>query len=282
MKYAVIHQSKVEFPISRLCELLGVSASGYYAWLKREPSQRATEDSGLKAVIVDIWEASHRIYGLPRLHADLRDQGIGIGKQRLTRLMGEAGIEGKMPRRQRPRTTQRDNSHPVAPNRLNRQFDVTKRNAVWLTDITYIETDEGYLYTAGVMDLGSREIVGLAMADHMRTELTLTALDMAVVQQHPAPGLMHHSDQGSQYTSHAYQQYVADCGMVASMSRTGNCLDNAPMESFWATLKRECADVVFASRAEARAAIFCYVMGFYNRRRRHSGLGYQSPKSRAA
>jgi len=282
MKYEVIGQAKDNFPVSRLCEFLGVSESGYYAWLQREPNQRTSDDSELKAVIVDIWEASHRIYGLPRIHADLRDQGIGIGKQRLARLMGEAGIEGKMPRRKRPRTTQRDDSHPVAPNVLNRQFGETERNAVWLTDITYIETDEGYLYTAGVMDLGSREIVGLAMADHMRTELTLTALEMAVVQQRPDPGLLHHSDRGSQYTSAAYQQQVTQYRMIASMSRTGNCLDNAPMESFWATLKRECADKVFASRAEARTAIFRYVMGFYNRRRRHSALDYHTPRSHAA
>jgi len=282
MKYDVIHQSRTAFPVSRLCEFLGVSVSGYYAWLKREPSQRTRQDAELKAVIVDIWEASHRIYGLPRIHADLRDRGIRIGKQRLARLMREVGIEGKMPRRKRPGTTYSDDRHPVVPNVLNRQFSVTERNAVWLTDITYIETDEGYLYTAGVMDLGSREIVGLAMAEHMRTELTLTALDMAVVQQCPAPGLLHHSDRGSQYTSADYQQKVADCGMVASMSRTGNCLDNAPMESFWATLKRECADTVFASRAEARTAIFRYVMGFYNRRRRHSALDYHTPGSCAA
>lgn len=282
MKYAVIERAKEAFPVSRLCEFLGVSESGYYAWRKREPCQRVHEDARLQVTIVDIWEASHRIYGLPRIQADLHDQGIGIGKQRLTRLMREAGVEGKMRRRKRPRTTQRDGTHPGAPNRLNRQFGVNERNAVWLTDITYIETDEGYLYTAGVMDLGSREIVGLAMADHIQTQLTLTALDMAVVQQRPAPGLMHHSDRGSQYTSADYQQYVADCGMVASMSRTGNCLDNAPMESFWATLKRECADEVFASREAARIAIFRYVMGFYNRRRRHSALEYHTPLSRAA
>jgi len=282
MKYAVIEQAKGTYPVSRLCEFLEVSQSGYYDWQKRDPSQRAGEDAELKAIIVDIWEASHRIYGLPRIHDALRERGIQIGKQRLARLMHEAGVQGKIPRRKRPRTTQRDDSHPVALNVLNRQFGVTERNAVWLTDITYIETDEGYLYTAGVMDLGSREIVGLAMADHMRTELTLKALEMAVVQQRPDPGLLHHSDRGSQYTSADYQQHVTDCGMIASMSRTGNCLDNAPMESFWATLKRECADEVFASRRAARTAIFHYVMGFYNRSRRHSALGYQTPQSYAA
>lgn len=282
MKYEIIEQSKESFPVRRLCEFLGVSESGYYAWRQREPSQRAQEDVRLKAVIVDVWEASKRIYGLPRIQADLLDLGIGIGKQRLARLMGEAGVQGKMPRRKYPQTTQRDDTHPVAPNLLNRQFDVTQRNVVWLTDITYVETLEGYLYTAGVMDLGSREIVGLAMADHMRTELTLTALDMAIVQQQPDPGLMHHSDRGSQYTSADYQHKLNKHGMIVSMSRIGNCLDNAPMESFWATLKRECADEVFASRQDARTAIFQYVMGFYNHRRRHSALDYQTPVSCAA
>ncbi len=167
MKYEVIEQSKDTFSVRRLCEFLGVSERGYYAWRQREPSQRAREDIQLKAIIVDIWDASHRIYGLPRIHDELNDCGIHIGKQRLARLMREAGVQGKMLRRKRPRTTQRDDSHPVAPNLLNRQFGVTQRNAVWLTDITYIETDEGYLYTAAVLDLGSREVVGLALADHM-------------------------------------------------------------------------------------------------------------------
>jgi putative transposase len=282
MKYNVIHQSKETYSVRRMCQFLGVSESGYYAWTKRERSQREHDDAELKLLIGEIWHDSNRIYGLPRIHAELADRGIQIGKQRLARLMHEAGVQGKMPRRKRPHTTQSDQKHPVAPNLLNRQFAVENRNAVWLTDITYIETDEGYLYAAGVLDLGSRELVGLAMADHMRTELTLSALDMAVTQQRPAPGLMHHSDRGSQYTSADYQQKVADWGMVASMSRTGNCLDNAPMESFWATLKRECVDVVFATQDEARSEIFRYVMGFYNRRRRHSGLGYRTPKSHAA
>lgn len=282
MKYDVINKAKADFPVSCLCNCLGVSESGYYAWTKREPSQRKRDDADLKAVIVEIWHKSHQIYGLPRIHAELADRGIQIGKQRLARLMGEAGVQGKMPRRKRPKTTQSDDRNPVVPNLLNREFTVEKRNMVWLTDITYIETTEGYLYTAGVLDLASRKIVGLAMADHMRTELTLTALNMAMLQEQPAPGLIHHSDRGSQYTSADYQQLVSDAGMIASMSRTGSCLDNAPMESFWATLKRECADRVFPSRNEARAEIFRYIMGFYNRRRRHSSLGYRSPQSRAA
>lgn len=282
MKYDVIDKAKRDYPVRRLCECLDVSKSGYYAWVKRKPSQRDSQDAKLKEMIMGIWYESHQIYGLPRIDVELRDRGIQIGKQRLARLMREAGVQGKTPRRKHPQTTQSDPKNPVVPNLLNRQFAVEKHNEVWLTDITYIETGEGYLYTAGVLDLGSRKIVGLAMADHMRTELTLTALHMAVLQEQPRPGLMHHSDRGSQYTSADYQQQVTDSGMVASMSRTGNCLDNAPMESFWATLKRECADRRFASRDEARTAIFRYVMGFYNQRRRHSSLGYQAPKSRTA
>ena len=165
---------------------------------------------------------------------------------------------------------------------LNRQFKVTEANKVWLTDITYIETKQGYLYTAGVLDLGSRQLVGLAMADHMRTELVQQALNMAIVQQQPSAGLLHHSDRGRQYTSHDYQQKLKDAQFLISMSRRGSCLDNAPMESFWPTLKRECADHIFETREQARTTIFGYVMAFYNRIRRHSAIDYQAPITRAA
>lgn len=282
MKYEAIERSKSEFPINRLCAVLEVSESGYYAWLKREPSQRTVQDSGLRQKIVSIWQQFRGIYGAPRIHAELLAQGLRIGLKRVARLMREAGIQGKMARRKRPRTTQVDSSQPVAPNLLNRQFDVQQGHQVWLSDITYIDTEEGYLYLAALLDLGSREMVGLAMADHLRTELLEQALDMAIIQQQPEPGLLHHSDRGSQYTSHDYQQKLKTCGMIASMSRSGNCLDNAPMESFWATLKRECADGVFPSRDCARLEIFRYIMGFYNRTRRHSSLGYKTPLMHAA
>jgi putative transposase len=160
---------------------------------------------------------------------------------------------------------------------LAQQFDADQPDTVWLTDITYIDTDDGFLYVAGVMDLYSRQIVGLAMADHMRSELTETALEMALMQRQPHASLLHHSDRGSQYTCLSYQQILTNCGITVIMSRTGNCLDNAPMESFWATLKRECADYVFASTQLARTEIFGYIMGFYNRVRRHSALDYLSP-----
>jgi putative transposase len=282
VKYEAIERMGEQYPVVRMCAVLGVSESGYYAWLKREPCQRAAEDATLKGKIVSLWQQFRRVYGAPRLYKELLSQGIRTSIKRVARLMREAGIQGKMPRRKHPRTTQTDDTHPVAPNLLNRQFSGKKRHEVWLTDITYIETMEGYLYVAGVLDLGSREIVGLAMADHMRTELVDKALEMALVQQRPPRGVMHHSDRGSQYTSAAYQQKLRDHGFIVSMSRTGNCLDNAPMESFWATLKRECADHVFLTHHSARMAIFSYIIGFYNRVRRHSALDYQAPLYQAA
>jgi transposase InsO family protein len=277
MKYAAIERSKDEFPVSRLCQTLGVSVSGYYAWSKRAPSTRTVENSRLRDKIASIWHQVHGIYGAPRIYAELVAQGIQIGRNRVAKLMREAGIRGKSPRKRRPRTTQTDPTHEVAPNLLDRQFTASRPDQVWLTDITYIETEEGYLYLAGVMDMFSRQIVGMAMADHLRTELVETALDMAITHRCPPPDLLHHSDRGSQYTSHAYRQYLRHHHIIASMSRTGDCLDNAPMESFWATLKRECADQVFATFDQARTEIFRYIVGFYNRIRRHSALGYLSP-----
>ncbi|MGB7341883.1 MAG: IS3 family transposase [Phototrophicaceae bacterium] len=282
MKYEAIKQWQDEFPVAQMCKVLAVSESGYYAWLKREPSAGAIENAQLSQQIATIWRKFHRIYGAPRIWAELLELGVKVSLNRVAELMREAGLQGKTARKNRPQTTQSEPSHAVAPNLLNRTFKGHQRHQVWLTDITYIQTDEGYLYLAGVMDLGSREIVGMAMADHMRTELTLDALNMAIIQHQPPAGLMHHSDRGSQYTSHAYQQRVSDANMLASMSRTGNCLDNAPMESFWATLKRECADYIFANHQQARAEIFSYIMGFYNRTRRHSALGYSAPVQLAA
>lgn len=277
MTYEQVSACVGDFPIARVCEVLDVSESGYYAWKKRLPSQRAKANQSLKTQIQGIWQKFRQCYGAPRVHAELQDQGYRVGKNRVAHLMQTLGIRGKGGQKRRPRTTQSDASHPVKPNVLARQFDVQRPNQVWLTDITYIETKEGFLYTAGVMDLCSRQIVGLAMGDHMRSTLTATALEMALTQRRPSADLLHHSDRGSQYTCSTYQQMLSDHGVTVSMSRTGNCLDNAPMESFWATLKRECADTVFESFQHAKSAIFGYIMGFYNRIRRHSALGYLSP-----
>ena len=222
MRYEAIEQSRGDFPLSRQCEVLGVSESGYYAWRKRPPSCRAQENVVLKETIYSLWQAYRGIYGAPRIYAELQDQGLCVGRHRVSRLMQEMGIQGKMPRKRRPRTTQSDPTHFAAPNLLGRQFDANRCDEVWLTDITYIDTDEGYLYLAGVMDLFSRQMVGLAMTDHLRTDLVETALDMALQHRQPDEALLHHSDRGSQDTSDAYQNMLSNVGITVSMSRTGS------------------------------------------------------------
>ncbi len=277
MKYECVAQCATEYPVRRVCDVLEVSESGYYAWLNRPSSQQQQDNARLCNRIRKIWEKFKGIYGAPRIHAELQALGESVGKNRVAKLMRQLGVCGKSNRKHHPRTTQSNPAHQTHTNVLNREFEVSETNKVWLTDITYIETDEGYLYLAGVMDLFSRQLVGISMANHMRSELTETALDMALIQRQPTGELLHHSDRGSQYTCATYQQMLADHPITVSMSRTGNCLDNAPMESFWATLKRECADYVFESHQQARTEIFAYIMGFYNRVRRHSALGYVSP-----
>lgn len=277
MKYAAIKDCQTDFPVSRLCAVLNVAESGYYAWLNRAPSPREQENRELEQTICTLWKQARGIYGAPRIHAELQEQGIRAGHNRVARLMRKAGIQGKTVCKRRPNTTHSDPTHPVAANLLDRQFTAQRPNEVWLTDITYIDTVEGFLYLAAVMDLYSRQIVGMAMADHLRTELVESALDMALTQRRPPRHLLHHSDRGSQYTSFDYQKGLMASDITVSMSRVGNCWDNAPMESFWATLKRECADVVFASHTQARVELFSYIMGFYNRHRRHSTLGFVSP-----
>jgi transposase InsO family protein len=277
MSYECVKTCADEFPVLRVCEVLKVSESGYYAWLKRTPSQREQANQSLKMWIQKIWEQFKQCYGAPRIYAELQAQGLCVGKNRVARLMQKLGIRGKGGQKRRPRTTQANASHPVVANVLAQQFDTQRPDEVWLSDITYIDTQEGFLYVAGVMDLYSRQIIGLAMADHMRSELTEIALDMALCHRQPELSLTHHSDRGSQYTCSTYQDMLTNRSITVSMSRTGNCLDNAPMESFWATLKRECADYVFASFQQARTEIFGYIMAFYNRVRRHSALDYLSP-----
>jgi transposase InsO family protein len=277
VKYAAIKDCQAEFPVSRLCAVLKVAESGYYEWLTRTPSPRERENQELEQTICRVWKQYRGIYGAPRIHAELQEQGISAGHNRVARLMREASIQGKTACKRRPHTTQTDPTHPMVANVLDRQFTASCANEVWLTDITYIDTAEGFLYLAAIMDVYSRQIVGMAMADHLRTELVESALDMALTQRRPPRHLLHHSDRGSQYTSLDYQKRLTASHMTVSMSRVGNCWDNAPMESFWATLKRECADVVFASHSQARVELFGYIMGFYNRQRRHSTLGYVSP-----
>ena len=277
MKYAAVAACGDEVPVSRVCEVLNVSQSGYYAWRNRPPGEREQSDQGLGERIQAIWQRFRGIYGVPRIHAELQDQGEAVGHNRVARIMRQLGLRGKGSRKRQPRTTQSNPDHRFEPNVLQQHFDTSQPDAVWLTDITYIPTDEGYLYVAGVMDLYTRQIVGLSMASHLRSELTESALHMALTQRQPTHPLVHHSDRGSQYTAEAYRNLLSAYPITVSMSRTGNCLDNAPMESFWATLKRECADCIFHSLAQARTEIFAYIIGFYNRVRRHSALGHLSP-----
>jgi putative transposase len=258
--------------------VLGVFSSGYYAWLRRPESQRRREDRRLLHQIRVIHRRSRRTYGSPRIHAELRAQAIRCGRNRVARLMREEGLRAKAPRRFKV-TTRSTKSHVVAPNRLDRRFRVEAPNTVWGGDITYVWTTEGWLYLAVLMDLCSRRIVGWSLKERLGGELTLEALDRALEVRQPGPGLLHHSDRGSQDTAHVYQARLRNRGFAVSMSRRGNCWDNAPLESFSATLKKELLrDADFATRQQARTAIFDYIEGFYNRRRRHSALGYLSPE----
>ncbi len=261
-----------------MCQVLGISRSGYYAWRKRQPSQRSAANALLLAEIRKAHQASRQSYGSPRVHAVLRRQGIKCGKNRVARLMRLHGIQGRIRRRSRPVTTQRAEGALAVPNMLAQDFAANRPNEKWVADITYIDTAEGWLYLASILDLYSRKVVGWSMANHMETSLVEDALRMALARRRPAPGLLHHSDQGSQYTSSAYQQRLSLLKCQVSMSRVANCYDNAVMESFFSTLKLDCASGQFASRALARSAIFEYIEAWYNRQRLHSSLGYLSPE----
>lgn len=265
-------------PVKELCAALGVSRSGYYAWLARPPSARAQADARLTGPLCAAHDASRRTCGSPRLVVVLRRQGQAISRRRVQRLMRAAGRRGLQRRRWVPRTTDSRHDHPVAPNRLAEVPAPRQPDQIWVTDITHVPTDEGWLYVAGVMDRWSRRVVGLAMAGHLRTELVSAALQQARTQRRPTRGCLHHSDRGCQYASTEYRRLLAAHGLEASMSRAGNCYDNAAMESFWSTLKGELVQRrTFATRAAARAALFEYVEVFYNRQRLHSALGYKSP-----
>lgn len=278
MRFEFIAVQRLKYPLPVLCRVLGVSVSGYYAWLKRPVSQRSQANQVLVAQIEAVHRASYETYGSPRVHAELVAQGYGCGRHRIARLMRRDGIQAKQCRRRRI-TTIRRAGDPVAPNLLERQFTATAPNQKWLADITYIPTQEGDLYLAPVLDLYARKIVGWAMDTTLKSELVERALQMALRQRRPTAGLLHHSDRGCQYTSQAYQQLLKRHGCQISMSRVGNCYDNAPMESFFGTLKSELVHHrPYRTRAEAKRDIFAYIEGFYNRRRRHSALGYQSPE----
>ena len=260
-----------------MCRALGVSRSGFYAWRKRAASRRETADRELALEIRDLHDASRGTYGAPRVHRALRRRGRRVGRKRVERLMRVQGLRGRIRRRYR-RTTDSCHGLPVAPNSLNRQFQADSPDRVWAGDITYIRTATGWCYLAVILDLHSRLVVGWAVADHMRTELILEALRRALGWRKPAEGALHHSDRGSQYASEAYRGLLAQHGIQVSMSRAGDCYDNAAVESFFGTLKQELVhEASWHDLAETRSALHDYIEVFYNRHRLHSALGYRTP-----
>jgi putative transposase len=279
MRFQLIGNHRDEFPVTRMCEVLDVSPSGYYAWRGRPPSAREMANRELVKKIEAVYNDNYGIYGSPRIYRELKGQGVACSENRVARLMRLYHIRAKQPRRYKV-TTKRNKAHPVAPNLLKRNFTADRPDQKWLSDITYIPTLEGWLYLALILDLYARRIVGWAMLDRMTSDLTLAALKMALQQRQPGPGLIHHSDQGSQYTDQAYQALLKDHDIQASMNGVGNWYDNAPMESFIGTLKSEWAHHrVYRTRDEARPDLFFYIEAFYNRRRRHSSLDYLSPEA---
>jgi transposase InsO family protein len=278
MRFCFIEDHRDAYPVRAMCAVLEVSPSGYYAWRDRPESARHVANRGLAADIRRIHADTRAVYGSPRVHAVLRAEGRCVGVNRVARLMRHHGIRGRYKRRA-PRTTDSNHSLSIAPDLLERQFTVAAPNQVWLADITYVPTAEGWLYLAVVLDLFARKVVGWAMSETMPQALTIDALKRAIAQRRPGPGLLHHSDRGSQYAAHAYRRLLEENGMRCSMSRKGNCWDNAPMESFFGSLKTELDDgvVVFETHQEARTEIFNFLETFYNRRRLHSAIGYRSP-----
>ncbi len=277
MKYGFIHEHRHLFPIIRMCHVLGVSENGYYNWSKRGKSQRKQDDDYLTERIKDAYDTNRGVYGSPRIHAELKAQGIRCGRKRIVRLMQEKGISARRKRR-KARTTNSNHNSPVAPNLLERNFVAHAPNKTWVADITFIATYEGWLYLAGVLDTYSRKLIGWAMGKYHDAELVKEALRMALIGRQPGADLVHHSDRGSEYASTSFQEILHQHDIQISMSRKGNCYDNAMMESFWGTLKEECVgQLIFRSRKEAKTALFDYIEVFYNRKRRHSALGYLSP-----
>lgn len=278
MKFAFIRDHKAEFPIEVLCDVLKVSRSGYYAWTRRPSSPAALRRGQLVSAIREAHEASRATYGSPRIHRALKARGVTCCENTVAKLMRADGVRAKARRPFVVQTTDSRHDRPVATNALNREFYPDRPNAVWTADITYVATAEGWLYLAVVLDLFSRRVVGWATADHLRSELACDALRMALTHRRPRGGLLHHSDRGVQYASDAYGQILTAHGIEPSMSRTGNCWDNAVTESFFSTAKRELTHhESYATREEARRSLFEYIEVFYNRQRLHSTLNYRSP-----
>jgi len=277
VRFAFIATEKAHFPVALLCRTLEVSRSGFYAWKQRPQAARTLRDQSLGLEIAAIFAESHRRYGSPRVHAQLRAAGHRTGRKRVARLMRAAGLRARERRRFRCTT---DSRHGMAirENLLARRFTVTAPNTRWATDITYLWTLEGWLYLAVMLDLFSRRVVGWSVSERLERGLALDALKMALEARRPSQGMLHHSDRGSQYASHEYQALLAEHGIVSSMSRRANCWDNAVAESFFASLKMELVyQTRWRTKDEARSALFEYIEVFYNPRRRHSALGYKSP-----
>jgi len=270
---------KGEYPVRLLCELQEVSPSGYYRWRQKRPSQRQRDDAALAARIAAAHRASRRTYGAPRIVEDLREEGIRTSKRRCARLMRDQGLRGKKKNRRKPRTTDSRHAEPVAANIIAERPAPTGPNQAWRTDITYLKTAEGWLFLAAILDAWSRRVVGWACAPTLHASLALAALRDALQRRRPPKGLLHHSDRGCQYVDAHYVALLKTAGIDRSMSRSGNCYDNAAMESFWSSFKTDSGlDVtILATRREAELAVFDYIETFYNPRRRHSSLGYLSP-----
>ena len=277
MRFAFIHAQKATFSVKSMCTLLEVTRQGYYAYANRPPSGRVVADAELCETIRQIFADSGETYGSPRVMRELRRRAIRVGKRRVERAMRGMGLTPPMPRRHRT-TTKRDPAHPVAPNELARDFSARRPNERWVTDITYVWTDEGWAYLAAILDLFSRAVIGWALESNLSTQLPLAALELALRRRRPDAGLLHHSDRGCQYTSACYRDVLSANGVAVSMSRRGNCWDNAVAESFFATLKNELIHRRrWHTRAELYQAVFEYIEVFYNRRRLHSSLEYKTP-----
>jgi putative transposase len=279
MRFQFIEERRDEFPVTRMCKVLEASSSGYYARRQRPPSAREMANRELYKKIEAVYNENHGVYGSPRIYRELKDQGVPCSENRIACLMRLRGLQAKQSKRFKT-TTKRNKAHPAAPNLLKRDFTADRPDQKWLADITYIATLAGWLYLAAILDLYTRRIVGWAMSDRMTSDLTIAALKMALLQRQPDAGLIHHSDQGSQYTDQAYQALLKDHGIRASMNGAGSWYDNAPMESFVGTLKSEWVHHhVYHTRDEAKTDVFYYIESFYNRRRRHSALDYLSPEA---
>jgi putative transposase len=278
VRFHFIKAEKANHKVSTLCRVLKVSRQGFYAWLRREPSARQREDAALNLSIRAAFEDSERRYGSPRVRMALRSRGVRTGRNRVARLMRQQGLVARPRRRRKVVTTNSKHNYGIAPNLVARNFRPAGPNQIWATDITYIETTQGWLYLAVVLDLFSRRVVGWSMQPFLDRRLVVAALEMAIKSRRPGKGLLHHSDRGVQYACDDYRRLLNDAEIVPSMSRKGNCLDNAVVESFFSTLKQELVyRRCFKSHDEARIAIFTFIEAFYNRTRLHSTLGYLSP-----